>query len=96
MWPREQGLSRTPADDHRGASVVMYPWSMAREKGAFAPGTKVGVRFSGRVTTAYVIEDLGVFRGRHILRVHLGEWDDPEAIEYELPEDELEPLPAAA
>lgn len=69
---------------------------MTRKKGAFSPGTVVGVRFGGRVTAAFVVEDRGVFRGRRIVRVHLGDWDDPDALEFELPVDELEPVPAAA
>ena len=43
-----------------------------------------------------VMEDRGVFAGKRIVRVHVGDWDDAEAPEFELPVDELEPVPAAA
>ncbi|MGO9249721.1 MAG: hypothetical protein ACLQQB_07515 [Solirubrobacteraceae bacterium] len=46
---------------------------MVRKKGAFSPGTEVGVHFGGRVTAAFVVEERGVFRGRQIVRVHLGD-----------------------
>jgi hypothetical protein len=76
--------------------MVRYRCGMRREKGAFSPGTKVGVRFSGRVVVAFILEDRGVFGGQRIVRVHLGDLDDRDALEFELPADELEPLPAAA
>lgn len=78
--------------------MVRYPSIMAREKAEFVRGTKVGVRFGGRVRRAVILEDRGiVFSGRRIVRVRLG--DDPndaDALEWEIPAEELEPLPAAA
>lgn len=59
-------------------------------------GSRVGVHYGGAVVAAYVIEDRGVFGGERIVRVHVGEWDDPEAPEFELPADELLSTPAAA
>jgi hypothetical protein len=76
--------------------VVRYRCGMTCEKRAFSPGTKVGVRFSGRVVQAFIVEDRGVFGGQRIVRVRLGDWNDRDALEFELPADELEPLPAAA
>ena len=69
---------------------------MAREKQEFHRGTKVGVRFGGRVVPAIVVEDRGVFHGHLIVRVHLGDPDDRDAIEFELRAEELQSLPAAA
>lgn len=60
-----------------------------------AAGTKVGVRFGGRTTLAVLIEDRGVFHGEHIVRVRLGDGSDPDALDFELPLDELEPVPTA-
>lgn len=59
-------------------------------------GAKVGVHYGGRVVVAFVIEDRGVFGGQRLVRVHVGEWEDPEAPEFEVPVDELEPISAAA
>lgn len=59
-------------------------------------GSRVGVHYGGTVVAAYVIEDRGVFGGKRIVRVHVGEWNDPEAPEFELPADELLSTPAAA
>jgi hypothetical protein len=69
---------------------------MSSEKTALLPGTKVGVHFGGRIVRAVVIEDRGVFAGERIVRVHVGDLDDAEAPEFELPVDELEPVSAAA
>ena len=69
---------------------------MASEQATPAPGTKVGVHYGGRVVVAFVIEDRGVFGGQRIVRIHVGDPDDAEAPEFELPVDELEPVPAAA
>ena len=52
--------------------------------------------YGGRLVAAFVIEDHGVFAGRRIVRVHVGDWDDAEAPEFELPVDELGPVPTAA
>jgi hypothetical protein len=46
--------------------------------------------------SAFVLEDRGVFAGVRIVRVHVGELEDTEAPEFELPVDELEPQPQAA
>ena len=69
---------------------------MASKKESLEPGSKVGVYHGGRIVVAFVVEDRGVFGGQRIVRVHVGDWDDPEALEFELPVDELEPVPAAA
>jgi hypothetical protein len=69
---------------------------MASDKASPAPGTKVGVHYAGRVMVAFVIEERGVFAGHRIVRVHVGDMDDAEAPEFELPVDELEPVSAAA
>ncbi len=61
-----------------------------------AVGTKVGVRFGGRVVSASVVEDRGVFRDHRIIRVRIDGDNDPDALEFELPVEELEPLSAAA
>jgi hypothetical protein len=76
--------------------MVSYRQRMAAEKTPLTPGTRVGVHFGGRVVAAFVIEDRGVFAGERIVRVHIGELEDTEAPEFELPVDELEPVPAAA
>ncbi len=76
--------------------MVRYPYVMMREKVEFARGTKVGVRFAGKLRTAIVVEDRGVFRDHRIVRIRLGDLEDLEALEFELRADELEPLPAAA
>lgn len=60
------------------------------------PGTKVLVRFGGRLTPAVLIENRGVFHGVNIVRVRLGDGSDPDALDFELPLDELEPAPLAA
>lgn len=64
---------RKQLNTSRSFRLPRYPLTMTRKKGAFFPGTIVGVRFGGRVTTAFVVEDRGVFRGRRILSVHLGD-----------------------
>lgn len=69
---------------------------MESNKAPSAPGSKVGVHYGGRVVVAFVIEDRGVLAGQRIVRVHVGDWDDPEAPEFELPLDQLEPIPTAA
>ncbi len=76
--------------------MVSYRQVMPSEKAAAAPGTKVGVHFAGRVVVGFVIEDRGVFGGERIVRVHVGDLEDSEAPDFELPVDELEPVPAAA
>jgi hypothetical protein len=76
--------------------MVMYREDMAREKQEFAPGMKVGVRFSGEVTPAVVTEDRGIFGGHRIVRVRLDDPGNLDELEFEVPADELEPLPAAA
>ncbi len=69
---------------------------MGSERTSPALGSKVGVHYGGRLVAAFVVEDRGVFAGHRIVRVHLGDLDDLEAPEFELPVDELEPVPAAA
>lgn len=59
-------------------------------------GSKVGVRFGGRIVVGLVVEDRGVLGGKRIVRVHIGEAEDPEEPEFEIPVDELAPAPAAA
>lgn len=76
--------------------MVRYRQAMETETVPPAPGTKVGVHYGGRVVVAFVVEDRGVFAGERIVRVHVGELDDPESPEFELPVKELEPIPAAA
>lgn len=75
---------------------MRYRQNVASEKAPPAPGSKVGVHYGGRVVVAFVIEDRGVLAGHRIVRVHVGDWDDTGAPEFELPVDELEPVPAAA
>lgn len=75
---------------------MSYRPTVASDNAPPAPGTKVGVHFAGRVVAAFVIEDRGVFAGKRIVRVHVGDLDDAEAPEFELPLDELEAVPAAA
>ena len=60
------------------------------------PGTKVGVRYGGRIVAGVVTEDRGVLAGHQVVRVHVGEWEDSDAPEFEVPVDELQPVPAAA
>ncbi len=60
------------------------------------PGTKVLVRFGVDLTPAVVVEDRGVFHGEHIVRVRLGDGNDPDALDFELSLDELEPAPLTA
>jgi hypothetical protein len=69
---------------------------MPREKAEFARGTKVGVRFSGRVVPAVIVEDRGIFNDHRVVRIRLGELDDDDALEWELRAEKLEPLPTAA
>jgi hypothetical protein len=69
---------------------------MTLTKKAPAIGTRVGVRYGGSTVRAVIIEDRGVLGTDHIVRVHVGDWDDPEAPEFEVPVDELLPEPAAA
>ena len=59
-------------------------------------GSEVGVRYGGSVVIAFVVEDRGVFGGEHIVRVRVGDRDDPEAPDFEIPASELVPVPAAA
>ncbi len=59
-------------------------------------GTTVGVRYGGSIVRAVLIEDRGVLGSDHIVRVHVGDWDDPEAPEFEVSVGELVPEPAAA
>jgi hypothetical protein len=80
----------------RGNASTLYPLRMAREKAEFAPGTKVGVPFGGRIVPGFILEDRGVFGGQRIVHVRLRDRDDPDAMDFELPADELQPLPAAA
>lgn len=69
---------------------------MARKNAAPPPGTKVGVHFGSRVVTALVIEDRGVFAGKRLVRIRLIDWESGDAPEFELPVDELEPVPTPA
>ena len=78
------------------STMVMYREDMASEKQEFVPGMKVGVRFSGEVTPAVVTEDRGIFGGHRIVRVRLDDPDNLGELEFEVPADEFEPLPAAA
>ena len=57
---------------------------MAPEKAQFIRGTKVGVRFAGRVRAAIVVEDRGIFGGERIVRIRLTDWDDVGPHEFEL------------
>lgn len=61
-----------------------------------SPGTTVGVPFGGRVVKGSVIEDRGIFRHHRIVRVRIGDVEGDDAIEFELPVEELQPLPSAA
>lgn len=61
-----------------------------------AVGSRVGVHYGGNLVVAFVIEDRGVLGGQHIVRVHVGDWDDLDAPEFEVPVDELVAAPAAA
>jgi len=67
---------------------VSYPRSVTT---ATLPkiGDIVGVRFAGHVERAVVVEDRGVLRGHHIYRVRVGDWDDLDAPELELPLEDL-------
>jgi hypothetical protein len=53
-------------------------------------GQIVGVRFAGQVEGAVIVEHRGVFGGQHVYRVRVGERDDPDAPELELPLEDLE------
>lgn len=61
-----------------------------------APGTAVGILFGGRVVPGSVIEDRGIFRHHRLVRVRIGDVEGDDAIEFELPVEELRPLPSAA
>lgn len=74
---------------------MSYPRFMTSNS-APALGSRVGVHYGGRVAVAVVIEDRGVLGGQRIVRVHVGDWENPEAPEFEVPVEELVPEPAAA
>ena len=54
-----------------------------------AVGDVVGVPFAGRIERAVIVEDRGDFRGHRIVRIRVGERDDVEAPELEVPTDNL-------
>lgn len=59
-------------------------------------GSRVGVRYGGRIASAVVIEDRGLIGDEHLVRVRIETSDDAEAPEFEVPVTELSPEPAAA
>jgi hypothetical protein len=59
-------------------------------------GSRVGVRYGGRIVSAVVVEDRGLIGDEHIVRVQVEAPASEEPPEFEVPVSELKPEPAAA